>query len=209
MPKTAPFEQHVDRYEAWFERHPDAFASELAALRESMPPGEGMEVGVGTGRFAGPLGIRAGVEPSPQMRALAQTRGIDAIDGVAEALPYADAVFDVVLMVTTICFVDDLDAAMGETHRVLRPGGHLVIGFVDRESPLGRDYAAHRAGNVFYRDATFYSVPEVAARLGRADFVDLSYRQTIFTPLAEVVTLQASRAGYGEGSFVVVRARKA
>jgi SAM-dependent methyltransferase len=208
MPKTAPFEQHVDRYEAWFERHPAAFASELAALRESLPPGGGLEVGVGTGRFAAPLGIRAGVEPSARMRVLARARGIDAIDGVAEALPYGDAAFDVVLMVTTICFVDDLDAALIETHRVLRPDGHLVIGFVDRESPLGRDYAAHRAENVFYRDATFYSVREVEDHLRRAGFVDLTFRQTIFTPLAKVVTLQPSQPGYGRGSFVVVRARK-
>lgn len=208
MPKTAPFEQYVDRYEAWFERHPFAFEAELAALREALPPGDGMEVGVGTGRYAAPLGIRAGVEPSGRMRALARERGIDAIDGVAEALPYRDAAFDVVLMVTTICFVDDLDAALTETHRVLRPGGHLVIGFVDRESPLGRDYVAHRAENVFYRDATFYSVREVGGHLCQAGFDELAFRQTIFTPLAEVVTLQPTRSGYGEGSFVVVRARK-
>lgn len=155
MPRVTPFEQRVDRYEAWFERHRAVYESELEAIRALLPPGRGTEVGVGTGRFAAPLGITAGVEPSASMRAVARQRGINAESGVAEALPYRDASFDVVLMVTTICFVDDLDASLQEAHRVLRPAGHLVIGFVDRASALGHDYEAHKAepllpgGNLF------------------------------------------------------------
>ncbi len=207
-PKIAPFEQQADRYEAWFGRYPAAYQSELAAVREMVPAGEGLEVGVGTGRFAGPLGIRVGVEPSARMRSIARQRGIDAIDGVAEALPYPDASFDVVLMVTTICFVNDLDASLREAHRVLSPGGHLVIGFIDRDSPLGRDYQVHRAESIFYVEASFYSAREVRVRLERADFSDLNFRQTIFTPLADVTALQPSRESHGQGSFVAVRANR-
>lgn len=207
-PRVAPFEEHADRYEDWFERHRAVYGSELDALREMIPPGAAVEVGVGSGRYAGPLGIRSGVEPSARMRDIARQRGIDAVDGVAEALPYADASFDAVLMMTTICFVDDIDAALGEAHRVLRAGGHLVIGFVDRDSPLGRDYETHRAEDPFYAKATFYSARELTEHLERAGFSDLAFKQTIFTPLPDVTTLQQSKDGYGEGSFVVVRARR-
>ncbi len=208
MPRVAPFEENVDRYEAWFQRHPFAYQSELEAVAALLPGGEGLEVGVGTGLFAAPLGVRAGVEPAAAMRAIARQRGIDAVDGVAEALPYADAAFDFVLMVTTICFVDDVPAAVREAWRVLRTGGHIVVGFVDRESALGRQYEAERGRSAFYAAATFHSAAEIAAELRRAGFTTLRFRQTVFTPLDEVTALQPSRPGYGEGSFVVVAGEK-
>jgi SAM-dependent methyltransferase len=206
MPKTAPFQHNVARYEAWFPRHRFAFASEVEAIRALLPPGRSLEVGCGTGRFAAALSVSTGVEPAPAMRRLARRRGIDAVDGVAEALPFPDASFDVVLMVTVICFLDDVDAALREAHRVLRPGGHLVVAFVDRDSPLGRTHQASCAASPFYAEATFLSAAEVAALLTSAGFERLRYRQTIFTSLREVQEVQPSRPGHGQGSFVVVRA---
>ena len=65
VPRFESFEKNVDRYEAWFEHHRLAYESELEAIRMLLPQsGEGLEVGVGTGRFAAPLGIGVGVEPS-------------------------------------------------------------------------------------------------------------------------------------------------
>lgn len=207
MPKSAPFEAHAERYDEWFEAHPTLYASELALLREMLPPGAALEVGVGSGRFAAPLGVAFGVEPAPRMREIARRRGIDAVEGVAEALPYADASFDVVLMVTTICFVDDLDASLREARRVLRRGGHIVIGFIDRESPVGREYERRRAGDDFYSDATFYAAAEVEDHLLRAGFRDLVFRQTLFDAGDDADAPERSADGHGRGSFVVVRAR--
>ena len=52
MGRIESFEKNVDRYEAWFDRNMAAYESELAALRALLPKsGEGLEVGVGTGRF--------------------------------------------------------------------------------------------------------------------------------------------------------------
>lgn len=88
MPKTAPFEARPDRYDAWFDRHEAAYRSELAALRALLPAeGEGLEVGVGTGRFAAPLGIEYGVDPAPAMRARARARGIAVTEGEARTSP--------------------------------------------------------------------------------------------------------------------------
>ncbi len=102
--------------------------------------GYGMEIGVGTGRFAEPLGIKTGVEPSKRMREIAQRRGIQVLYGVAEELPFEDFRFDFVLMVTTVCFVDDIGKALLEAHRVLSDGGFLIIGFIDRNSIMGKIY---------------------------------------------------------------------
>ena len=108
MPKIQPFERNVERYEAWFERHRFAYESELEAVRTLLPErGEGLEVGVGTGRFAGPLRVRVGVEPSRAMGRLAIDRGVEVWSGIAEELPCQDSSFDYLLMIATVCFLDD------------------------------------------------------------------------------------------------------
>ena len=59
------FDTHTLQYDAWFERHRAAYESEVAALRALATGGDRwLEVGVGTGRFAVPLGVGYGVEPS-------------------------------------------------------------------------------------------------------------------------------------------------
>jgi hypothetical protein len=56
MPRTAPFVAQHERYERWFDEHAAAYVSELLALRPMVPArGRGLEIGVGTARFAAPL----------------------------------------------------------------------------------------------------------------------------------------------------------
>jgi SAM-dependent methyltransferase len=209
MPKTGPFEKHVDRYEAWFAKHPAAYESELRAVRELWPAeADGLEIGAGAAHFAGPLGIKTAVEPAAAMRAAAAKRGIHAVDGVAEQLPFADARFDAALMVTTLCFVDDPERAVREMYRVLRPGGCAVIGFVDLESDLGREYEHRRNASVFYAEARFFSADAVSALLSSAGFVDLESRQTLFRRPETIREADLIEPGYGKGAFVVVSGRK-
>jgi len=209
MPKIDPFEKNTSEYETWFENNKFVYKSEVRAIKDQLPKkGEGMEVGIGSGRFAVPLGIRLGVDPSSKMRELARSRGIAAIDGVAEKLPFNDCRFHFVLMVTTICFLDDIEAAFKEAFRVLKTGGHLIIGFINKESPVGILYQQHKSESVFYKIATFYSVDEVISYLKKAGFIDLIFTQTIFHRLSEIIKLEPIKKGYGEGSFVVVKALK-
>ncbi len=209
MAKITPFEEHPGQYENWFSNHHAAYESELSAVRELLPPsGSGVEIGVGSGRFAAPLAIQHGVEPSEKMRRIAEQRGIKTISGVAEQLPYQDAQFDIALMVTTLCFLDDVDLSFREVCRILKPGGAFLIGFIARESPLGRLYEQYKEGNVFYRSATFYTVEEVVIALRSTGFTDIRFTQTIFSPLEEIKTPEPVQPGYGDGSFVVIRAIK-
>ncbi|MCK4455972.1 MAG: class I SAM-dependent methyltransferase [Thermoplasmata archaeon] len=209
MEKVEPFDSHADRYEDWFERNRFAYESELLAVKRLFPEDSvGVEVGVGTGRFAEPLGIKVGVDPSARMGEVARRRGIEVIAGIAENLPIRDSRFDAVLLVTTICFLDDMEGALKEAYRVMRPGGAIVIGFVDKNSPLGKSYQQRKDENVFYGVATFLSVEEVVQVLERAGFEDLAFAQTIFNDLAEIRDIEPVREGYGEGSFVVVKGLK-
>jgi hypothetical protein len=53
MPKITSFNLHWRQYDAWYDKQETINASELKALRRLRPSGRGLEVGVGTGRFAG------------------------------------------------------------------------------------------------------------------------------------------------------------
>ncbi len=204
-----PFEDHAAHYESWFDRHPAAYASELAAVRELWPAGEdAVEIGAGAGDFAAPLGIRRGVDPAAAMRARAAARGVDVLEGVAEDLPWPDASCDAALMVTAICFVSDPDRSLREIRRILRPGGHVVVGFVDADTPLGREYRAHRAESRFYRSARFFAPADIARLLETAGFTGLETRQTLFSHPDRMTRPDPVRPGSGQGAFVVIRGRK-
>lgn len=209
MPRTAAFEAHTQRYERWFARHEAAHLSELQALRQLLShPGLGLEIGVGTGRFAQPLGIAIGIDPSLRMLEHARRRGIEVACAVAEALPFQDGVFDHVLIVTTICFVDTARTMLLEAGRVLRPKGAVVIGFIDRTSRLGRHYEAHRQENVFYRDAVFFSASDVDSLLFETGFGERTWSQTLMKPLSQTNEVEEPRAGFGDGAFVAVKATR-
>jgi len=209
MSRIEPFEKYSEKYEDWFERNKFVYESEIQAIKELFPKvKKSIEIGVGSGKFALPLGIKIGIDPSPRMRKIAQKRGIEVIDAVAEELPFENSQFELVLMVTTICFVDNLGLTFREIYRILKPGGYLIIGFVDRDSSLGKLYQQHKENSLFYKIATFYSTKEVVYNLSKVGFKEFDFRQTIFHGLNEIKDVEPAKEDYGEGSFVVIRARK-
>lgn len=119
---------------------------------------------------AASTGFVAGVEVSKEMLAIACRRlgrFIDAgrlqvAETSVERLPYADASFDRACTVNTTYFWPDLDAGLRECHRVLRPGGRLVIGFVSPED-MRRDGFATQGFSL-------YSPEELATALVAAGF---------------------------------------
>lgn len=209
MVKIEPFESYSLKYDAWFDENIFTYKSELQAVKELLPQSKnGVEVGVGSGRFAAPLGIKLGLNPSKELGKIATKRGIKFVEGVAELLPFKDSQFDFVLMVTTICFLDDVEKAFKEVNRVLKSGGCLIIGFIDANSPLGQFYEKHKNESTFYKDATFYSVEEVISIMKKANFKDFSFRQTLFQPKEKLKNIESVKKGFGEGSFVVVKGIK-
>jgi len=203
------FERHARKYDRWFEEHAYTYESEVLAVRSLLPPsGRGLEIGVGTGRFALPLGITVGAEPAHAMASIARQRGIRVYEASADDLPFADESFDFVVMVTAICFFNDPLHALRETSRVLKSSGRIIIGMIDADSPLGKDYKAKQSESTFYRHARFFSVTQVIEWLTGLRFGAIKTCQTIFRNSEEVTALEPIKEGYGEGGFVVIAAQR-
>lgn len=199
------FQKQATDYDEWFGRHPALFQSELAAIRSVLPPFQkGVEIGVGTGRFAATLGIRYGLEPLEDYAVIARSRGIEVQTGVAEKMPYPSGYFDLALMVTVDCFLDDVPAAFAETFRVLSPGGSFVVAFLDKNGVIAQKY--RESGSASYRNARFHSPEEIKTWMQAAGFRDFIFAQTLFD--GNETEPQKPEPGVGSGSFVVAVAGK-
>ncbi|MFZ5907110.1 MAG: class I SAM-dependent methyltransferase [Nitrospirota bacterium] len=208
--RNSVFDEYAAAYDTWFDVNPWAYQSEVQAVRMVLPRnGDGVDIGVGTGRFSVPFGIPIGVEPSAAMAEIARRRGITVHEAHAENLPFDDDAFDFALMVTTICFLDDPLQALREIRRILRPAGRIIIGMLDKDSPAGREYEYTKKSSKFYRSANFYSAGEVINLLGMAGYHTLRVLQTLFRKPEAITTLEPVREGHGEGLFVVISAKEA
>ena len=209
MVKSEVFEKFALEYDQWFEHHAVEYEQELIAIRDLLPKvGKGIEIGAGTGRFTQPLGISLGIEPSKTMREIAIGRGVNVIAGTAESIPVGDGLYDYALMVTTVCFLDTPEIAFREVHRILKADGFIIVGLIDRDSKLGKEYEENKNESKFYRDANFHSVNEVQKDLKKAGFSNIEYVQAILPGDADGNYEPKVKQGYGEGSFVVLRGQK-
>jgi SAM-dependent methyltransferase len=97
-------------------------------------------------QLVGPQGRVTGIDMTPQMLAKARAaaaelgaRNVEFVDGEAERLPFEDERFDVVISNGVIDLIPDKDAAFGELHRVLAPGGRLQIADVTIQNPVSEE----------------------------------------------------------------------
>lgn len=138
---TAPDYDRIERVLAfgsgpWYRR--------MALQRAGLAPGaQVLDVGIGTGLVArealsliGPTGRLVGVDPSPGMMGEVKLPGVELVAGRAEALPRPDASCDFLSMGYALRHIADVNAAFAEFHRVLKPGGRLVV--LEITKPAGR-----------------------------------------------------------------------
>lgn len=132
MPEFASPADHYDRFMG-------RYTVPLArALADEVGVERGMrtlDVGCGPGGLTSELAARVGpenvaaIDPAEQFVAACRARvpGVDAVQGVAEALPWEDDAFDAALACLVIAFMRDADAGIREMARVTRPGGKIGV----------------------------------------------------------------------------------
>jgi len=174
IPSRRVFEDFAGDYDHWYNEHNNTYQAQLRMLRKALPDhARGLEVGVGSGRFAVPLGIHCGIDPSRELVLIAKQRGIEVVRGEGEHLPYRAGTFDYVLMMTVICFLDDATAVFHEVYRVLGPGGILVVGFIEKDGEIYRIYQHESTKGRFLRFAKFWTIEEVNGFFKDAGFAQV------------------------------------
>jgi SAM-dependent methyltransferase len=146
IPRRLTFGAHAAAYERARPAWPEAAAQWL------VPGGAELvvELGAGTGkltRAVSALGTRVvAVEPDPRMLAVLNGLGLEGVDGSAEAIPFDDGVADGVVAGSSLHWFE-LERALPEIHRVLRPGGRFGFGWNHRDD---RHPAIARMGRTVY-----------------------------------------------------------
>ena len=207
VPVNSIFDRYYKKYDMWYDKNRFAYLSELEAIKKVLPnKSKGLEIGVGTGRFAQALGIEFGIDPSPNMLKIAKKRGIDVRLGNGERLPFKNDTFDYVAIIITICFVKYPQKVIEESYRVLKNNGKIIIGIIDKNSFLGKLYQEKKS--VFYKKAKFFSVAELTDLLKEAGFNRFYHFQTIFELPDGMSSIEKPQNGFGKGGFVVISAEK-
>ncbi len=136
-----------------------------------------LDVGCGPGLLAlqmadivGPEGSVVGLDPSADMRAIAESRcedksWVSIVDGDAVALPGDDGSFDAVVSTQVYEFVPDIEKALGEAHRVLKPGGRLAIIDTDWDSAVVRTNDRVRLHTIMEARRNHFVHSDLPARL--------------------------------------------
>ena len=200
-----PFEEFVEEYDRWYEENKDVYINEVNLIKSLLPDGlKSLEIGIGTGRFSLPLKMKIGLDPSKNMLSRAKKQGIDVVCGKGEELPFKQSKFGLVLMVTTVCFLEDVVKTFEEVYRILKKSGLFVLGIIDRDSPLGREYERKKQYNKFYKQAHFLSTKEVIELLDQCGFKIIQIKQCILPdkPISFISN------GFGKGGFVGIKSKK-
>lgn len=158
-------------------------AQQRARVRTVLAPrsGErGLDVGCGPGLLAcelahdlGPLGRVVGIDTSPEMVAMSEERARrDALAGRtefrvcdAQELPFQSGAFDFVTVTQVYEYVVDLERALGEAHRVLKPRGRIAVLDTDWESCVWHSEDRDRTARVLKAWEQHFVHPHLPARL--------------------------------------------
>lgn len=208
------FDTHADRYDKWFEKERGRrlFEIELGCINrliENEDCKNSLEIGVGTGRFADSLGIGYGVDISKGVLEYAKKRGIGVVRADGSSLPWRSGAFDKVFLIFTLCFAENPAGILNGCRTVLREDGKLILGIVPRDSKWGRYYLERAGeGNIFYKNARFYSAKEVEGMLLSSGFEIEDTYSTLRQPPEGRVKPEICRKGYDKNAgFVSFKAR--
>jgi len=92
-------------------------------------------------------------------------------------------------------------------YKVLKAGGFIIIGLIDKDCMLGKKYQENKNESKFYKDANFHSVEEIQKKLVKTKFGNIKYVQVLLPADINENGKTEVKPGYGDSSFVVLCAQ--
>ncbi|WP_367103382.1 class I SAM-dependent methyltransferase [uncultured Psychrobacter sp.] len=226
----AVFDEHANAYDSWFLNNQNLLASELKLVAYFLDKdSEILSIGCGSGLFEMLLAkdfdisIKYGVEPSKDMAAIAEKRGLQVDISPAEACVIEPSKFDTILFNGSVSYISDLDLCINKAFAALKTGGKLILIDVPKESGFATLYnlaasldtwthplLAHITPNDPYpielvKSANWRTSEEKIRAMQASGFTGFEYAQTLLThPMYANDNVQEVIEGYQRGDYVAI-----
>ncbi|MBS1435073.1 MAG: class I SAM-dependent methyltransferase [Oscillospiraceae bacterium] len=227
------FDGYAAQYDAWFMENDNLFQSELRLFQTALGDIAGkrvLSVGCGSGLFESMIdcsGIE-GIEPSHDMGAIAQKRGVNVIAfGAIEDAELEENAYDVIYLNGSSSYMEDLTRAFGVCKKALKPNGKFVSLDVPKESAFGFMYLLAKAVGTFDHPSldgvmpklpyplelccagVWHSTEEKIDALKALGFHDFDFYQTLLrNPMYTNEVVEDVVPGYQSGGYVAIIAHK-
>ena len=227
------FDGYAAQYDAWFMENDNLFQSELRLFQTALGDIAGkrvLSVGCGSGLFESMIdcsGIE-GIEPSHDMGAIAQKRGVNVIAfGAIEDADLEENAYDMIYLNGSSSYMEDLTRAFGVCKKALKPNGKFVSLDVPKESAFGFMYLLAKEAGTFDHPSlsgvmpqlpyplelccagVWHSTEEKIDALKALGFHDFDFYQTLLrNPMYTNEVVEDVVPGYQSGGYVAIIAHK-
>ena len=226
----AAFDEHASAYDSWFFDNQNLLSSELKLVAHFLDTeSQILSIGCGSGLFESLLAkdydihIKHGIEPSKDMAAIAEKRGMQVDISPAETCEIEADKFDIILFNGSVSYISDLDVCIKKAFDALKTGGKLILIDVPKESGFASLYNLASSLDTWehpllehispadpypielVKSANLRTSDENIALMKDNGFVDFVYAQTLLThPMYANDKVQEVIEGYDRGDYVAI-----
>ena len=227
------FDGYADQYDYWFMENANLFESELRLFKKVLGDISGkklLSVGCGSGLFESYIDCSQvdGIEPSRDMGAIAEKRGVKVICyGVIEDVDLSENTYDIIYFNGSSSYMEDLTPVYKKSLAALKEGGKLILLDVPKESAFGFMYLLGKSLGTYkheYLEGTMPALPyplelassgvwhsteekiDVLKKLGVTNFK--FYQTLVKNPMYTNEEAEEVSEGYKSGGYVAIIAEK-
>lgn len=170
----------ADNYDSYYQTEfggkVDAIEKEIISeLLKEIPKEKMLELGCGTGHWTEVFidqGFKVtGIDISEAMLSIARGKNLDAELRMAnsESLPFVGESFDSIASITMLEFIENQEKAIHEMFRVLKPGGYLIMGFLNADSQIG----INKDNDETFKNANLLKISDIESKFKQFNIVQL------------------------------------
>ena len=226
----AAFDEHASAYDSWFFDNQNLLSSELKLVAHFLDKESNiLSIGCGSGLFESLLAkdydihIQYGIEPSKDMAAIAEKRGMQVDVSPAETYDIEADKFDIILFNGSVSYISDLDVCIKKAFDALKTGGKLILIDVPKESGFASLYNLASSLDTWehpllehispadpypielVKSANWRTSDEKITLMQNNGFVNFKYAQTLLThPMYANNKVQEVIEGYDRGDYVAI-----